>query len=241
MCIRDRPRPAPADIGGCALHLPDAFFRVFATAGGHHIEIDTRGQLGYDATGLGRIHCAGLPVELALNMPIDPQPKYRMPLTPAARRVAFGPGWPAGEGWRWLAQASRDDSYQVRVTTDEHPDTVAVEVEYAGSIGAPQGLVRESCRLSAEGLRYEAHVPAAQRLRLQVPAIETDGEATSAIEVDASGLRVSYRGHMYMVRLERPATRAFVEDRQAPNRNGIYRVAVFEAEGERVGCRVELG
>jgi len=233
------PRPMPADIGGYALHLPDAFYRTFATAGGYHIEIDTRGQPGYDATGLGRIHRAGLPVELALNMPIDPQPRYAMPLTPAARRVGFGPGWPVGEGWRWLAEAARDDDYEVRVTTDEGADAVTVEVEYGGDIGAPQALVRENYHLSREGLGYEAHVPGAHRLRLQVPAIETDGEATSAIEVDASGLRVSYRGHAYTVGLERPAARAFVEDRRAPNRNGIYHIAVFEAEGEHVGCRIE--
>jgi len=237
---RIEPRAAPADIGGCALHLPDAFFRVFATAGGYHIEIDTRGQPGYDATGLGRIHRVGLPVELALNMPIDPQPGYRTPLTPAARRVAFGPGWPAGEGWRWLAEAARDDDYEVRVSTEERRDAVTVEVEYSGAIGAPQGLVRESHHLSSNGLRYEAHVPGAPRLRLQVPAIETDGEATSTIDLDTSGLRVSYRGHAYQVRLDRPATRAFVEDWPAPNRNAIHRVAVFEAEGEHVGCRIEL-
>jgi len=42
------------------------------------------------------------------------------------------------------------------------------------------------------------------------------------------------------VRLMPAAERAFVEDWEAPNRNGVYRVAVFEAMGERVGCEVEM-
>jgi len=234
------PGPAPPDIGGYVLHLADAFHRVFATAGGYHVEVDTRGQPGYDATGLGRIHRRGAPVEAGLNMSIAAGPKYQMPLEPAPRRVAFGPGWRVGESWRYLSEASRDDEYEARVDVVREGDPVEFAVTYEGEIGAPGGMVRERYRLSASGLRYEAEVPGAERVWLQVPAIETDGEQTSTIEVGESGLSVRYRGHAYTVRLDRPAARSLLEDWRAPNRNGVHRVAVFEVAGEGVACEVAL-
>ena len=38
------------------------------TCGDTHVEIDTRGQSGYDATGIGRFHRQGAPFELGLSM-----------------------------------------------------------------------------------------------------------------------------------------------------------------------------
>ncbi|MGD9498082.1 MAG: hypothetical protein AB7Y46_17405, partial [Armatimonadota bacterium] len=113
-------------------------------------------------------------------------------------------------------------------------------VTYLGVPGAPRGEVREGYGLSAQGLRYEAHVPGAGRVRLQVPALETDGEARSRIVVGEGGLKVCYRGQEYAVRLVPPAERALLEDWRAPNRNGVYRVALFEAPGERIACKAEL-
>jgi len=233
------PGPMPADTGGYALHLPDAFWRVWATAGGYHIQIDTRGQPHYDATGLGRIHRRGAPIEAALNMSIAASPNYRLPMSAAPRRVAFGPGWPAGDGWRYLSELSRDDAYEVSVRAPREGEEVEVRVRYQGEIAAPRDVVRERYRLSSEGLRYEAQVPGAERVRLQIPAIETDGEATSRIELSDRALVVRYRGHTYTVRVA-GAARALMEDRRAPNRNGVHRVAVFEVQGERVSAEAEL-
>ncbi len=230
------PRPTPAEIGGCALHLPDAFFRAWLSAGGYHLQIDTRAQPGYDATGLGRIHRLGVPVELALNMPIPAQPKFAMPLDPAPRPVAFGPGWPAAGGWRWLSELSREDTYEVTASAIERDGAVELRVRYGGS---EFGVVRERYRLSGDGLQYEARVDGADRIALQAPLIETDGEARSEIELSRAGARVRYRGHVCEVQVEGAET-ARVEPWAAPNRNGVYRVAVFETAGDRTSCTVRL-
>ena len=229
------PRPAPAEIGGCAIHLPDAFFRAWASHGGYHVQIDTRAQPGYDATGLGRIHRIGVPVELALNMPIPAQPKFAMPLEPAPRSVALGPGWPTGGGWRWLSELTRGDAYDVRVSAVERCEALELRVRYGGDFG----VVREVCSLSADGVRYEARVDGAKRIALQVPLLETDGEARSEIELTRGGARVRYRGHEYQVQVG-GAQAARMEPWAAPNRNGIYRVAVFEAAGDRTECTLKL-
>jgi len=67
-------KPAPFEVGGYVLHLPNAFHKVFATVKGYHIEIDTSADRKYDATGLGRIHKATAPTEIALSMPITSTP-----------------------------------------------------------------------------------------------------------------------------------------------------------------------
>ena len=91
--------PAPTDVGGYTLHLADAFYRVWATAGGYHLQIDTAGQPGYDATGLGRFHKRGAPVELALNMSIVPDRSGT-----SRSRTRAGP-WRLAQAGRWRSVA----------------------------------------------------------------------------------------------------------------------------------------
>jgi hypothetical protein len=229
----------PAEIGGCALHLDDAFFRAWASAGGYHLQIDSRAQAGYDATGLGRIHRLGVPREIALNTPIPDDPAFAMSLPAAPRPVAIGPGWLTPDGWRWLSELTRDDAHEVTVRAIERADAVELRVRYKAVAGAPEGMVRERYGLSARGLRYEARVPGAERVALQAPLIETDGEARSRIELTDAGASASYCGHCCEVSVER-AEEGRIEPWGAPNRNGVYRVAVFEVSGEEIACTITL-
>jgi hypothetical protein len=236
------PGPAPSDIGGHALHLSDAFYRVWATAGDYHIQVDTRGQAGYDATGLCRLHRRGVPIETALNMGMPSAPKYIIPVPAAPQRVAFGVGWQSGDDWRYLSELTRDDDYEVTVDVVEEGDAVRVVVRYEGAPGlvGPTGRAIERYDLSPRGLRYEGEFPEARRVRLQVPIIETDGESRSEFHLTISGLEARYMGHMYRVRLDEPAVAAHVEDWSAPNRNGVYRVAVFDMRSNRAVCEATL-
>ncbi|HUS81544.1 MAG TPA: hypothetical protein VM283_09775, partial [Armatimonadota bacterium] len=197
---------------------------------------------GYDATGLCRLHRRGVRVETALNMSIVPDPKYAMPVEPAARRVALGVGWPVGEGWRYLSELRREDDYDVSVEVSEQGRRVRVAVRYSGASGhvGPDGRVIETCTLSERGLHYAAQVPGADRVRLQVPVIETDGATRSRVRMLAGGVLVSYAGHQYRVTLDGPPLATFIEDWPAPNRNGIYRVVVLEASGSCIGCEATL-
>ncbi len=232
--------PAPADMGGYLLYLPDAFHRLWATAGSYHIQIDTRGQAGYDATGLGRLHRRGVPIEAGLNMSIVAAPAYRMPLEPARRSVALGVGWPCAVGWRYLSEAHRD-THDVTVSSDLSDGSVAFILTYRSrghGLGTP--LVRERYRLSEAGLRAECEVPGAARVRLQVPVIETDGRLRSTITVEAGCVVAEYAGHRYVVRVPGRPSLGTVESWTAPNRNGIYRVAIFEVAGPRVAYEATL-
>jgi hypothetical protein len=233
---------SPADIGGYVLHLQDAFYRVWATAGPYHIQIDTMGQPGYDATGLGRIHKRGVPIETGLNMSIVAAPKYLMPIEKSRRNVALGVGWPCEGGWRYLAEANRE-THEVAVKVHrEAQNSVQFSVAYLGKGDGWGGAaeVREDYGLSLDGLRCTTAVPGASRLRLQVPVIETDGKLKSEIRVGSGWVEVGYAGYTYVVRVPECQSAGEVEPWPAPNRSGIHRVVVFEVEGPRVSYEATL-
>jgi hypothetical protein len=232
--------PSPADIGGYVLHLPDAFYRLWAAAGPYHVEIDTMGQPGYDATGLGRIHKRGAPIETSLNMSIVANPRYLMPLAKAKRSVALGVGWPQEGDWRYLAAANRT-THGVAVEVHREDGAVEFTVTYTGKDDGLGGaaVVHERYHLSDQGLRCAVQVPGAPRLRLQVPVIETDGRSRSEITLSAGRVEVRYMGHVYLVHVH-DSSAAVMEDWTAPNRNGIYRVAVFDLPGPRISYEATL-
>ncbi|MBU0607529.1 MAG: hypothetical protein KKI08_06560, partial [Armatimonadetes bacterium] len=208
---------------------------VFATVGDMHLQIDTRGQAGYDATGLGRLHRRGVPIETALNMSIVQAPGYHMPLAAAPRSVALGAGWPCGEGWRYLSEADRE-THEVEVTRHGGEGEVDFTVTYRFHDPAAWGAgeVRERYWLTGEGLRGTITVPGVERLRLQVPLIETDGAECSVMTAAAGVAEVRYRGHRFFLQVEPPGATSFLEPWAAPNRNGVYRVALFEVAGEAI-------
>ena len=226
---------APYSVGGYMLYLPDAFHRIWATAGDYHLQVDTRGQSHYDPTGLVRFHRRGVPVETSLNMGIVPNPNYNMPMEKAPRAVALGVGWPCDSGWRYLAAANRE-THEVTVETIREDEVVEFTVDYHG----PEGMeVHEHYALSADGLRLACHVPGADKLRLQVPLIGTDGEERSELDVETGTATARYRGRAFTVTVP-GACKAWLEPWPAPNRNGVYRVAVFEVDGDSTVCGLSL-
>lgn len=233
--------PAPSDIGGYLLYLSDAFYRLWATAGSYHIQLDTRAQPGYDATGLGRLHRRGLPIDVGLNMGIAARPTYTLPVAAAPRSVALGVGWPANGGWRYLSEANRE-THDVAVQTHAEGASVAFTVCYESRGDGLNGVARvqEEYLLSEEGLRVRVTVPGAARLRLQVPVIETDGRHRAEIHLGADSVAARYLGHTFRVHLPGGARAASFEPWQAPNRNGFYRVALFEVDGPTVAYTAVL-
>ena len=233
---------SPADIGGYVLHLADAFYRIWATAGPYHIEIDTMGQSGQDATGLGRIHKRGVPIETGLNMSIVSSPSYIIPIEKAGRAVALGAGWPHEGDWRYLSSANRE-THQVHCEVSREDQTcVEFTVTYQSKGEGLRGatLVQEHYALRPEGLRCTIRVPGAPRLRLQVPVIATDGKLKSDIAVGVGQVQVRYEGHTYLIRVPNCETPGTVEPWLAPNRNGIHRVVVFEMVGPTVSYEASL-
>lgn len=234
--------PAPFEIGGYVLHLPEAFHKVFATCQEYHVEIDTQADHAYDATGLGRIHRVGAPTELGLSMPVTSRPNYLVSVGPARRSVAIGPGWQDREGHTyWLADLSREICQaDVDVQRESQADT-EFQVVYRGELPGCES-VTEHYRVDSSGVTITDTVSGSiAGLLAQVPLLHTDGIHRVDLDTIQSGCVMTYQGWRCTVECLYPSdSEFFVERFLAPNRNGIYWVGGFRARENRVVYRISI-
>lgn len=233
---------APDDAGarGRVSPLSDDFHKVFATHGAYHVEIDTRADFHYDATGLGRLHKTGVPTETALSTPIVADPDFLLSVPAAPRNVAIGPGWVRDGQLTWLANLSAEiQSVDVEVIEESEIQTAFRLVYHLAASG---GSISETYRLSRDGLEIECAVSApTEAVCFQVPLIRTDGRHRSRVETGSGAFHVSYQGHAYCVQsLDSSRVENRLEEFAAPNRNGVYDVGVFTVRGNCLRCRLSL-
>ncbi len=231
---------APPEIGGYAIRLANSFHKIFATCRGYHLEIDTRADFDYDATGLGRLHKAGIPTETALSTPITATPAFLTSVPAPPRNIALGPGWRTGGQTRWLAGMSKEISDVRFEPLEESPEQVRFRVIYRGDLGCRE--VVEDYRLDRDGVSISYQVQGdCEAVCIQVPLIVTDGRQESRIIKGEDLFNVEYMGHNYMARCLVPEkVELRFEEFQAPNRNAIYRVGYFEAKGNAIACHLSL-
>jgi hypothetical protein len=230
--------PAPAELGGYVLDLRADFHKVLASAGGYSIELDTRADHAYDATGFGRIHRAGAPSEIALSMPFTRMPAYRIADGLATEFAAIGPAWQSAAGPSCLAALSDDIEGVGLQVTQESAERIAFELTYRLRRDAGPGPIVEHYELSETGLAYWCFAPRALGLRLVVPLLATDGAVRALHQSNRNGITVTHRGWSYTV-ASRDA-KAEVGAQEIANRNGAYRLARFAARGAHISAQFRI-
>ncbi|MEW6356949.1 MAG: hypothetical protein AB1696_11515 [Planctomycetota bacterium] len=222
---------APCDVGGYVVEVGEGFHRVFASCGPLHIQIDTCGQLDHDPTGLGRIHHRDKPPELGLSMGIVSKPHYRTAEPPHSTCIAIGPCWPTPAG-ETVSLAALQPSGAALKIMEEGPNGIRFSITYnAGS------AVTETYQLTPKGLDYTVSRPTGP-LAVTVPMLVTDGAVESTIHQTPRGFRVAYRDHAFSMEAIQPACVVRRLGVRAPNRNGIYDIASFEARERRMAVRL---
>ncbi|CAN5524924.1 hypothetical protein BH10PLA1_BH10PLA1_05630 [soil metagenome] len=233
--------PMPAEIGGYTFELQPAFHKIFATCGGTQLEIDTAADPHYDATGLGRFHAAGVPIELGLSMPFPSHPNFTLPaeLLPPSD-VAIGPGWRGGDG-EWIDLAALTEGVTATLTAKTE-STDRVEFSISWQHEASGVTVDQAYKLTAGRVKIDAAVArngrAVQDVRFIVPLLETNGQTTSRIEQSVGETKVRYAGSLYIVRFD-PAYRSATSASIA-NRNGVYRPLELQTTGGRITVELML-
>lgn len=232
--------PLLFESGNYVVELNGDFHKVFAACSGYFLEIDTRADLHYDATGLGRIHKAGVLTETALSTPIAAEPEFLVSSSKAPRNVAVGPGWETGGRVFWLSDCSAEIGSVEFKRLFETPTGVRFSLTYSGLPGCERLVETYEMGKAGITVTYEASEPV-DSLLVQVPLIQTDGSHVSRITSGMRGFKVSYRGHNYEVAALGPSkTTSRIEDFTVPNRNGVYKVGVFRTPGKSLTCRLSL-
>jgi GT2 family glycosyltransferase len=216
--------PSPADVGGTALVLPE-FHKVFAGAGGTSVEYDTFGDPKFNPTGLLRVHVAGGNPQLG---PSDG--------VPAPGLVALGTSWRDAEG-RWHRLGGLRVGSRVEIL-EESPQRVRFRVVYEGMSGGP-ARIQQSISVEPEGVTIEDEVIGAHTaLRVELPALTSDGAETTSIALSGGTVRLSLRGASNQVTLLSPAGSFRRTGETHDHRNGRVEVLAAEVPGDRTRYRV---
>ncbi|OGV51679.1 MAG: hypothetical protein A2017_10145 [Lentisphaerae bacterium GWF2_44_16] len=234
-------QPAPCENGSYILHLDKDFHKVFATCRGYHLEIDTNADFHYDSSGLGRIHRKDVPTELALSCPITASPGYLVSCDTAPRNVSTGPGWLADDGtMRWLADFSNEKDSASMEIIEENPDTVAFKLEYK-NLKNCDGIIEEY-RIDKDGIQITESIENYDKeFFVQIPLLDTDGMNKSEIKIDGNAFLVKYKNCAYRVECVYPENvKLLIEDFDAPNRNGIYKVGLLKAKSKTIKYKITL-
>jgi len=231
----------PAECGGYVFITEKSFHKIFAMCAGHHIEIDTNADFDYDATGLGRVHFANCPAEFVLSIPITARPGYLVSCNAAPRNVSIGPGWLADNGARhWLADYSGTANSVCMEVSEENAKATAFKLEYR-NVGNCDGIIEEY-RIDNEGIAIKDTIRNYDKeFAVQIPLLVTDGMNKSEIKIDGKSFIVKYGNFSYRAECTYPENaELYIEDFDAPNRNGIYRVGVFKAHSNTIEYKISL-
>jgi len=230
----------PVGAQSTLLHLYPEFHRTFASCDDTQVEIDTAGQPGYDATGLGRFHRRGVPVALGLSMSLAADPRYISAAGSTDRAAAIGPRWRCPDGrWCTLAACSKEianvhcrtleiEDHCVRfMLTYELPSVCAQEIEQTFTLRA--GRLDMDFVVKGE----------IDRVALEVPCLSFDGQEEAELETDAASAQVRYQGHGLSIDVP-AADRVEVDPEPQANRQAVYRLVTFEAPGAQLSATLRL-
>ncbi len=234
--------PAPSEIGGYVLELWPAFHKVFANCGGTQLEIDTVADPHYDATGLGRFHRDGVPLELGLSLPFAAHPNYcvRPELLPESD-LAIGPGWSDGS---WVDLATLHDGLEVACET-HRADTAEVDLSVRWLHGPTGVKVTQRYALTAGQVAIMAEVTRrdgrpVDEMRFTVPLLVTDGATCTGIACDGGMATATVRHPNGTYRVSFEPGVSVSMGRDIANRNGIYRPLVARKQGNTMQMTLRL-
>ncbi|MDD5596885.1 MAG: hypothetical protein PHV82_03005 [Victivallaceae bacterium] len=222
----------PAECGGYIFITTEKFHKVFANYGGIQIEIDTNADFDYDATGLGRIHLANCPSELALSAPITAKPGYLTSVPPAVENISIGPGWDK----LWLANLNGDKLQSKFKILEEKQDRIKFIIDYHYD----SYHISELYDISREGLKVAVTQHNGTTLNFRVPLLTSNGKDTAGLEVSNNGFNVSFKDFIYQVRCLNSDVNTCLENIEAPNRNGIYKIGRFSIKKNHMTIHIEV-
>ena len=222
----------PAECGGYVFITEKSFHKVFGTCAGYHIEIDTNADIHYDATGLGRVHRIGFPAELALSIPINANPSYLMVIPPAGSNFSISPGWNNA----WLSNLTGEKLHSTCKVFEESRDRVCFSIDYTYDSCS----ITEKYDISKDGIEILVTQHNGHPLSFRIPLLKTNGVNETIIKTLSNGFLVLLDNFAYRVSCLTANTTTSIENIDAPNRNGIYKIGCFTGDKNQMNLLLKL-
>ncbi len=253
-------RPVPSEAGDYVFDVRDPFHKVCACSGGTYVLVDTAADTHYDASGLLRVHKAGV-ARSAFSGVAAPNRWYGPPGDAVKTAVSPGiewkePGAAPKESWHSLADFAHakpgDEEHTATVIGTElsahvaqRSDQVSFALRYdlQGTGARP---VEEEYVVSAAGVEVVSRLggdtpPAATRVRF--PALVSDGERETAININGARATIEHaNASLTWEVVSPPGARLRLEGPRVATHNGYVRalVADLPAAAREVRWRLRL-
>ena len=173
--------PAITDNGICC--TSEHFHKVICHYGDYFVQIDTKADPDYDASGIGRIHKRGVPSALCLSVPFCREPHYETDIkNPSA--LAICAGIKSGDGYVY---ACDEGSAYTLTKKDESKDSVSVSFECAMAGGA---RVCQMCTVSDDGVEIRAEGDGEVAVLFAV--LDSDGKTKTKTDITKKSATVTY-------------------------------------------------
>jgi hypothetical protein len=195
-------RPSPSEVGGYVFDARQTFHKIAAAAGGYYVLIDTAADSHYNATGLQRVHRAGVPYP-ALSDSAAGEREYEPGDAPKAA-IAPGIEWKdAGPQADWIGLADFSGtkgprtvrSADLKVQSAE-PGRVAFDVVYSlATDGHDDRVATERYVLTAAAVQQTSTVSGdASGYRVHLPVLVSDGAADTVMKLTSNGVSSAHLG-----------------------------------------------
>ena len=243
-------RPSPAEVGGYVFDARDTFHKVAAAAGGYYVLIDCVADAEYNATGLQRVHKAGVAFS-AISDSAAPERVYG-PGDAPKKAIAPGIAWKRKGEDQWLSLADfsggtkakrsvQSADLQVRSTS---ADKTEFQINYKLT-DERQGRwqVTDRYMLTNKGVELTANVTGdAAAYAAHWPVLVSDGAADTQVQTTASGVSISQRGSMTSVRIADAGVSEplALKGPRVVNHNGYVQEALVGVKSKPVTMTIEL-
>ncbi len=235
--------PDPAELGGYAIELPNAFNKVFAVSHGCYVEIDTVADFNHDATGIGRIHFTGTPFEMVLSMPFTHHPKYKFApgIEHAKQPIAIAPTWLVGDERVSLASFAEGQVTNTTTVHEQSTDSVKLTIDYQHTQSPSR--IAETLNVTPNKVTIQSQITvdgkAAQGVVYHIPVLVTDGYSKSNVMLEAGKMIGEYRGYRWQVTWDADAAEAELGDDEFANRHAVCRLLQLDFGSSPVQVSIE--
>ena len=191
------------------------------------MEYDTKADVHYDASGIGRIHKKGAPSAICLSTPFSKAPNYTLDRTNPSQFSICG-GIKTENGFVYAYDEKTQYKLIEKKITDRHVQTKFECI-------AQQGITfYEVCTVSDTGV--EICVEGKGSLEIVFPIFLFDGKNETKISISEHSAEVEYKGYKCCYRTE-----GVVKEKNEiyANRNGHYKAAAACGEN-KISLTIEI-